>query len=188
MPRNYEDFEQMYEPTPDKDRGGKYRKTKSKTSSEARSEQRENARRQRVAEAKKRVDAVVESLVRKKTHEEAEELMVTYVRWVNDCIRDRALYLDPENDIVFEDFKSSGPGGQNVNKVSTGIRARHVVSGIYAKSTDSRDQYENRNSARTRLIERLDEHISEWRVVLTDGNNANEPRQLSADDLVNDRT
>jgi peptide chain release factor len=57
--------------------------------------------------------------------------------------------------------RSSGPGGQNVNKVSTSVTLRHGPSGISVTVQDSRSQAMNRQLARARLIEALEEQRRE---------------------------
>jgi len=62
-----------------------------------------------------------------------------------------------ENDIQYQAMRSSGAGGQHVNKASSAIRATHIPTGIAVVSMDSRSQHQNKKLATERLLKKLED-------------------------------
>lgn len=67
--------------------------------------------------------------------------------------------IRPE-ELEFEAFRSGGKGGQNVNKVSTAVRIKHIPTGITISCSTERSQAQNRERVMTMLASKL-EHLRE---------------------------
>lgn len=75
----------------------------------------------------------------------------------NDSVKQRMARLNIRETDLEESFaRSSGPGGQNVNKVATTVTLRHRPSGVSVTVQDSRSQATNRRLARERLLDAIE--------------------------------
>jgi peptide chain release factor len=82
-----------------------------------------------------------------------------------DALAERMQRLDIRDVDLEETFaRSSGPGGQNVNKVASAVTLRHRPSGISVTVQDSRSQAVNRKLARERLLDAIESAREEQRV------------------------
>lgn len=69
-----------------------------------------------------------------------------------------------EKDIQYQAMRSSGAGGQHVNKVSSAVRATHIPTGISVVSMDSRSQHQNKKLATERLFQKFkDETVKQFK-------------------------
>jgi len=69
-------------------------------------------------------------------------------------IKSEAFHIDP-TELEYDTFRSSGKGGQNVNKVETAVRVRHLPTGIAVAVQSERSQAQNRDKALQMLSSKL---------------------------------
>jgi ribosome-associated protein len=83
-----------------------------------------------------------------------------------------------EAEVRIDTYRASGPGGQHVNKTNSAIRLTHIPSGVVVIAQDSSSQFRNKETAFTRLIERLTKknHVPKKRLATKPSRAAKEKR------------
>jgi peptide chain release factor 1 len=67
--------------------------------------------------------------------------------------------IDWDKDVLEHVSRAGGPGGQNVNKVSSAIKLEHIETGITVSMRDEKSQHKNRAKARRIMASRLYDHF-----------------------------
>ena len=92
--------------------------------------------------------------------------------WVYPVVDDNINIVVEEKDVRVDTFRSSGAGGQNVNKVESAVRLTHIPTNIVVACQNQRSQHQNRAEALNMLRARLYEHELRIQEAATDALNA----------------
>lgn len=170
-----EEYEYGFGLQRERKRGGRKRSPESKTPAVAREKDIQQAIENRKMEARQRIRVVCQNLP---FYPDAEE---TYLDWLRKSLKDDQVVME-EKDLRFE-FSRSGvkAGGQNVNKVNSSVRCYHLITNLRVENEETRDQSKNKKRTKELMLERLKEHLKDWRVLLQ--NRENKITQTGLDSL-----
>lgn len=112
-----------------------------------------------IREVKTAISEKILSLLEKESNPALHKGIREYFEWV------RCGEVMKDLDLKVEFVRASGPGGQNVNKVSSAVTIWHNPSRISLKEMGFRTQSENLSEARKRMFEKLVAHLDKWKLV-----------------------
>ena len=121
----------------------------------------------RVEEAEKRIAKYLFPFTKLEANEYQKQIQ-SYIEWVTDSLELKSprLNFEDENEVKIESFVSSvKAGGQQRQKTRTGVRLKHLPTLISVKNEDERSFEQNKQQAKTALLEKLEEHLELWQTL-----------------------
>lgn len=137
-----------------------------KTSHFIQEEQQHNAQINRSHSAEERIFNVLAHFPEFQNKDLEDKFIDSYLNWLVKCFDEKKLVMDPRIDFELKFNRSSSHGGQNVNKTETAARVTHVVTNIQVKNEEYSDQTDNRKEAFKLILERLKQHLIDWKEYL----------------------
>jgi hypothetical protein len=138
----------------------------SKTSKFIKEEQYHNAQHNRSNSAEERIFHILAHFPDFESKDLEDRFIDNYLKWLKNCFLEKKLIMDPKTDFELKFNKSSSNGGQNVNKTETAVRITHVITNLQVKNEEFRDQTDNRKEAFKIMLEKLKQHLVDWKEYL----------------------
>lgn len=137
-----------------------------KTNRYIREEQAHNAQANRSNSAEERIFNVLVHFPEFESKDLEDKFVDKYLSWLKSCFEMKKLVAEPHTDFEIKFNRSSSHGGQNVNKTETAVRVTHLITNIQVKNEEYSDQSDNRKEAFKLILEKLKQHLVDWREYL----------------------
>lgn len=138
----------------------------SKTSKFIQEEQFHNAQNNRSHSAEERIFHVLAHFPDFESKDLEDKFVDNYLRWLKKSFHEKKLVMEPKTDFELKFNRSSSNGGQNVNKTETAVRVTHLITNIQVKNEEYSDQTDNRKEAFKLILDRVKEHLVDWKEYL----------------------
>jgi len=135
---------------------------------ERRKQEFQAAKQARAEGAEERIAKHLSSSFKHLETDKGQKQIQSYIEWVTDSLELKSprLNFEDENEVKIESFVSSvKAGGQQRQKTRTGVRLKHLPTLISVKNEDERSFEQNKQQAKTALLEKLEEHLELWQTL-----------------------